>query len=33
MDYKKYCDAVEQLNIWTRLYDEGNPIVPDTVWD
>lgn len=33
MDYKKYCDAVEQLNTWTKLYDEGNPLVPDTVWD
>lgn len=33
MDYKKYCDAIEQLNTWTKLYDEGNPLVSDTVWD
>ena len=25
--------AVNQLNIWTKLYDEGTPIVSDKEWD
>ena len=33
MTFEDYKNSIEQLNIWTRLYDEGYPLVPDSVWD
>lgn len=33
MNDQEYQAAIEQLNEWTRLYDEGHPVVSDKEWD
>ena len=33
MNFEEYKTAVEQLNLWTKFYDEGTPLVSDKEWD